>query len=899
MAGKSTLAQLATDCCRTAPASAGALTRRAALVALAMCSIAAALAPQAHADWRRVALEPSATEPYFACPARPQHAHCALIEDPTRGTDTAGQVRAGAITQGPELEASPAFDGNGMEGGYSPQQLQEAYGFPSESSGYGQTVAVVDAYDDRNAESDLSAYRSHYKLPECSEAGGCFRKISQSGGSTTRLRQEATWTKEISLDLDMVSAICPNCHILLVEAENEEASNLAAAENEAVKAGATEISNSYDIPEASEPPEINSAYDHPGIPITAAGGDDAYAAGVESPAADPNVIAVGGTSLLPASNSRGWTEEVWFTKSDGRESGTGSGCSEEPKPSWQKDTGCPYRTINDVAAVGDPNTPVSAYDSEETRHWLDVGGTSVSAPIVAAAMALANAYTKSFDGAAALYLDHELDPSAFNFVAGKNGKCAPAYLCEAGADYEYDGPTGLGSLHGVPTVPPPSAKTEAPQDVETHSATLTATVNPEGAELERCEFEYGEAGSSMYSDHAPCSTTPHGTAATAVTAGVSSLKPDTPYTYRIALAFHHESTDGSVEAFKTNSAPPPSASTGTASAITQTSATLNGTVDPEGEEVSACFFELSTSGAPSSKEPCTPAPGSGDSPTPVEAAISGLSPDVEYSYRIVAEREGVRSEGETKHLVSLPDAPTLTTEAAGQLTEDSATLHATVNGNGASVTSCEFQYGAGSTLSGTVPCAGAPSEGAGATAVSASLSGLAPGHSYSYRVIAENAGGQSYGAIRTFTTSTARSSSTSEQSSEGSGLLEPPAGGDGPLSPLTGGSESPLPVRVELASASLSASRAGVFFAAVRCEAEQVTSCPARIVVRIAPHGAVLAGAMLSLATGKLVRVRLRLSPRERQLLARHRKLRVSVAIASMSAGGQTTEATVTLRRAR
>jgi subtilase family serine protease len=146
----------------------------------------------------------------------------------------------------------------------------------------------------------------------------------------------------------MVSAACPNCHILLVEATSNELSNLFTAENEAVALGATEISNSWGSEEFSSETSDDSYFNHSGVSITAAAGDSGYK--VEYPAASQYVISVGGTNLTRSANSRGWAETAW--------SGTGSSCSAyEPKPGWQTDTGCAHRTNNDVAAVAGSETP--------------------------------------------------------------------------------------------------------------------------------------------------------------------------------------------------------------------------------------------------------------------------------------------------------------------------------------------------------------------------------------------------------------------------------------------------------------------------------------------------------------------------------------------------------------
>src|SRR5947209_3276906 len=267
---------------------------------------------------------------------------------------------------------------SGSPSGYNPADLQSAYKLPSSTAGSGQTVAIVDAYNDPNAESDLGVYRSQFGLSACTTANGCFRKVDQNGG-TSYPRGDKGWAEEISLDLDMVSAVCPNCHILLVEAKTNSFANLAASVDEAAKLGANEISNSYGGSEYSSEVSDQSHYNHPGIAITVSSGDSGY--GVEFPAASQYVTAVGGTTLNHANNTRGWSETAW--------SGAGSGCSAYiSKPSWQKDSGCSNRTVADVAADADPNTGVSVYDTYRETGWLVFGGPSVASPIIAAAYGL-------------------------------------------------------------------------------------------------------------------------------------------------------------------------------------------------------------------------------------------------------------------------------------------------------------------------------------------------------------------------------------------------------------------------------------------------------------------------------------------------------------------------------
>jgi subtilase family serine protease len=348
------------------------------------------------------------------------------------GPAAAGVARCHAIVVSdghgqPQATATPS--------GYAPADLQSAYKLSSGVAGAGQTVAIVDAYDDPNAASNLATYRAQFGLPACTTTNGCFRKVNQTGG-TSYPRGDNGWAEEISLDLEMVSAVCPNCHILLVEASSSSFTNLGTAVNTAARLGANAISNSYGGSEFSSELSADASYfDHPGTAITASTGDNGY--GVEYPAASRYVTAVGGTTLTRASSTaRGWTETAW--------SGAGSGCSAyEPKPSWQLDSGCAHRTVADISADANPNTGVAVYDTYHEGGWLVFGGTSVASPIVASTYALAgNEGSLTFGS-----YPYGHAASLFDVASGSNGSCSGSYLCTAGAG--YDGPTGLGTPDGA------------------------------------------------------------------------------------------------------------------------------------------------------------------------------------------------------------------------------------------------------------------------------------------------------------------------------------------------------------------------------------------------------------------------------------------------------------------
>ncbi|MFF7633160.1 putative Ig domain-containing protein [Kitasatospora sp. NPDC008050] len=358
----------------------------------------------------------------------------------------------------PQLARSGAAGASGAAagvGGYGPADLQSAYNLASAaaSSGSGRTVAIVDAYDDPTAESDLGVYRSQFNLPACTAANGCFSKVGQSG-QASGLPQPAPanddWTGEESLDVDMVSAVCPNCHILLVEADSESGQDLGTAVNAAVKLGAKFVSNSYGGPESpDQTSEDAQFYNHPGVAITASSGDSGF--GVEYPAASQYVTAVGGTALTKANNARGWSESTWATSPT---EGAGSGCSGfDPKPTWQQDNDCGKRTVADVSAVADPATGVASYDtSNGNGGWNVIGGTSAAAPIIAATYALAGTPATGTVPAAYPYAH----TGALNDVtSGATTSCTPSYLCTAGPG--YDGPTGLGTPNGTAAFAPAAA----------------------------------------------------------------------------------------------------------------------------------------------------------------------------------------------------------------------------------------------------------------------------------------------------------------------------------------------------------------------------------------------------------------------------------------------------------
>ncbi len=353
--------------------------------------------------------------------------------------------------------------------GYSAQDLQDAYQIPT-AGGAGVTVALIEYGDYPTAEDDLAVYRQANGLKACTTANGCFRKVNEAGElllppntfNTTDQSQAASapveddgWALETALDLDMVSAGCPNCSILLVEATEQLEddgmgdmvpsyvfNDAGASVNTAVALGATAISNSYGFPEGASLIAQAEAdfFNHPGVSIFASTGDSGF--GTFYPSTSQYVIAVGGTNLSrDANTTRGWSETGWDSGS--------SGCSAyTTKPTWQTDTACPNRLTSDVSAVGDPFTgvavygPVTFFGFNFGSGWMVIGGTSVSSPLMAGIWAAAGIAGQDASYAYA-------NPQDFNDVTeGANGICDPKYQYECNATTGFDGPTGVGTPIG-------------------------------------------------------------------------------------------------------------------------------------------------------------------------------------------------------------------------------------------------------------------------------------------------------------------------------------------------------------------------------------------------------------------------------------------------------------------
>jgi IPT/TIG domain len=328
--------------------------------------------------------------------------------------------------------------GTGPQNGFGAPDLVSAYRIPVADTP-GALVAIVDPNDNPNAESELATYRSFYGLPPCTTANGCFTKVNQRGQAGPWPQVGATSLQmEIALDLDMVSAACPSCNLLLVEADSLAMSDGLAADQTAVSLGAQFVSNSWGGPEQSDA----AFFSQPGVSFFAAAGDNDY--GVQYPASSAFVTAVGGTTLTrSAGDSRGWSEVAWGHPTAGKLTGTGSGCSSAiGKPAWQPPIAdCSMRAEVDVSAVASSTSPVAIF---ALGTWRVVFGTSAASPLVA------GIYAATGHGGAGPALSYA-NPSAFNDVlTGTNGTCG-TILCNAGPG--WDGPTGNGTPDGSALCP--------------------------------------------------------------------------------------------------------------------------------------------------------------------------------------------------------------------------------------------------------------------------------------------------------------------------------------------------------------------------------------------------------------------------------------------------------------
>jgi phosphodiesterase/alkaline phosphatase D-like protein len=311
--------------------------------------------------------------------------------------------------------------------------------------------------------------------------------------------------------------------------------------------------------------------------------------------------------------------------------------------------------------------------------------------------------------------------------------------------------TSKGADQTLKTLPNPPTLGECVVKATQTTATFCATVNPNGSEVTECKFEYGTTTS--YGSTVPCSPAPgSGTSPVEVHAEVTGLSPNAIYHFRVSVTNAGGNSVGSDHTVKTLLPNAPTPGRCKVVKVTQTSATLCATVNPNGGNVSECIFEYGPTTAYFFTVPCSPSPGSGTSPVEVRAEVTGLSPNTTYHFRVSVTNAGGIGEGADETVKTLPNAPTVKTEAASSIGPTAAILNASVNPNGGNVGGCELEYGTTTAYGSSAPCSPSPGSGESAVAVSAAVGDLSSSTTYHFKVVANNAGGKSEGEDKTLTT---------------------------------------------------------------------------------------------------------------------------------------------------
>lgn len=712
--------------------------------------------------------------------------------------------------------------------GLRPQDLRAAY-FPGEApdapATEPQMIAIVDAYYDPQAEGDLQVYDKEFSLPACTTAGGCFTQVNQNGETgnppfpasadakrekeelcestkaepavkkaACRAIEEADgWSLETALDIEMAHAICQNCRIVLVEADDAEETSLETAEDTAVSLGAGEVSNSWG---GTEPAADSEAFNHPGVVVAFATGDDGYlnwgrtklqeelygeSAGVNYPASSPHVIAVGATSLeLNSSDGSFREEKTWI--------GSAGGCSLNFKAApWQSEVtdwssvGCEGRRASaDISADGNPYTAPAVYDSvpyiplggglksAETLNWSPIGGTSASTPMIAAMFALAGGAHGVAYPAKTLY-SHLASAALHDITEGANGKCygdysggctgsmSPLSLTDCGQGVlicndaaGYDGPSGVGTPNGVDAFEPihqpqhGAGSPEAPLtetcagSVFASSGEICGTLNPHSSAKAGYYFAYDKGVLCTGGKRTPLQGETQGQALP-VRAELYGLEADTQYSVCLIATDPSGESEGQAVTFTTEPATPKPPQTTAATEVTADSATLNGTLGPQ-EIATSWYFEYSPdegcSGAKSTPEVSDTTP---SEPEQVSVPVTDLKPGTHYTACLLAKNRIGSSVGATIWFDTEPRAPSIESVSASS-TGTEATFEAHISPNAQSAR-CEFLYGTSETYGSKVSCKETMTGKSQLESVH--VTGLEAGSTYYFQVVAENKAGRS------------------------------------------------------------------------------------------------------------------------------------------------------------
>jgi hypothetical protein len=505
-------------------------------------------------------------------PARLLHAPRAT---PSTVTGSVSRARESAAR---EVQSDSSTTGVPAPAEGTPAYLQWAYDLSwlSLNKGAGDTIGVIDAYDDPNAAADLATFRQTYGLYPCATtanaaacgaaitSNGLFGQYNQTGqaidssGPGTAPGTDSTggWEVEESLDLDAISSLCPECTIDLVESDPGTCdpypavcqfdANLATAAQTAKTLGAKQISMSFGSNDTVAGHDDETWW-YTGVTSLGAAGDEGYSEGVANknyvsyPAAASQVTAVGGTSLNPADNARGFNETVWndgYVSRDSSYYATQSGCDTSvSSPSYQAGitTGCSGRAYNDISADGDPDTGLLVYDSYDEgsgNGWSLVGGTSLATPLAAAYEALTAVTPADTPAWAYTHQSSLNDITSGNDVDYAGAACPSNWNLICYASLSWDGPSGNGSLGGDLSVGGPGIGGDYTASVGTTSAQLAGGVYPNGLDT-TYYWQYGTTtayGSATQVQDAGSSQSPN---PMAVSTTLSNLTPGTTYHYRL------------------------------------------------------------------------------------------------------------------------------------------------------------------------------------------------------------------------------------------------------------------------------------------------------------------------------------------------------------------------------
>jgi len=565
-------------------------------------------------------------------------------------------VQASAPAAAAQADTEPAAAPLPQSG--TPAFIQQAYDltYLSETAGANATVGIVDAYDDPTAASDLATYRSEYGLPACTTSNGCLTVDAQTSATNPH-----GWGVEISLDLDAVSAVCPNCHIVLVETPSASTNDLEAGIQTAHELGATYISNSWGEDEGSL---ADSGFSFSGSTTFAAAGDSGYTGSPQYPAALPDVTAVGGTTLTYApQTARGYIESAW--------DGTGSGCdTSQAKPSWQTgdNTGCTGRSYNDISADADPDTGLDVYDSGYDG-WMVAGGTSLSSPMTAAYYALIDNLGAT-DAWPYQHTSALNDVTTGNNLQDTNCSSYPG-ICQAGA--VFDGPTGNGTISGdVVSGAPGVGSNGYSAGVTGTTATVTASVYPNGASTQ-VYLEYGPSGQG-YTAQTAAQSIGSGTAATQATFSLTGVAAG--YHYRVVAANSYGTTYG-YDVSLASAAGWPSVTSASIAATSATTAQASLSVDYSGSGSVQVVYGTTTAYG------LTSASDAGSGTTSSNVALSGLEPGTTYHWAVVI-TNGTDTFTTPDGTFTTPAESTPAASAGGDLTSGSSGTGSSDSGNSGS-----------------------------------------------------------------------------------------------------------------------------------------------------------------------------------------------------------------------